>query len=733
MTLSSQAQTDTVVLNSTEFRFPETHPGRVFVVKKVVVNGQQGLRKDAEVPPPSAPSNAAAPGAIAGGGGVSRDAMGRVLKGGEYASRLARIRQAHALPTVAARNVGTEGLVTEAGNGHVARYQKSEDARFAIASNSPLIRSWRDLVRLEKAEREAVRKKYGTLGKTFNARVNALRDKDSLDVVIELEADHPGHVNGVTATLEERIQNARAWAKSRSRVAPSDFLRQRGLTEARVGQDKSSRRLAMAKASKAQLLELKDAPGVVSVRERKKPAVATIPGAAPTTHLDLIASAQNPAGSMVEYDGLAVATLESGLGNTYVYRLPGNMKPVAYEVGSWSPYPGGLSPHSEGTYHLLAAAATGHDKYHFNRWYFWEIQDSIVDHQISSLSSSWAWAWDDPTNEDSRAIDLLAITYPYSLISIPTGNLGGTYSSVAQTYNSLAVGNVQHYDLSHYQMDMEYVRWDSVLGFVPVFVPGTQWKNPNARYGSTNDWELPSLVAPGFTPDPYWGVTLEGVWFSNGVDWSPPGGSSLSSPITAAMGAHVMAAYPQGTSVRTPFAKAILLLTAQNVDSGYWAPGVQDSRDGAGTISGANAVHFADNAVTVFPNNDPEVSAIGSGYMTEYDFDHWNTVTHQYKVPSTIPSGKHLRVVLTWTSSPGYNVAENEISDLSLDVQTNSGWKTSDTWNSNTEIIDVSNSELTPNGTYSIGINPKIHRMASDGTDYLYYAIAWTWVKDHAD
>lgn len=739
MMISSHAQPDTVVLNSTEFRFPETHPGRVFVVKKVVVNGQQGVKKGVEATPSGQPTPSAAPSVLAGRA-EGRDALGRALKGadrGEYAARMARIQKMHRLPTLAARSAAREGLTTEAGQGQGpgVRYDRTRESKFGLVSNSPLIRSPQDLVRLEKAEREAVRKKYGALGKAFAARVSALKATDSLDIVVQLESEHPGYVNGVTAPLEERIRNARAWAQSRPKISSSEFLRQHGLKRSAFAREKAeSPRLAIARASKAQILALKQVEGVVSVREQKKPAVASIPHPAPLTHMDLIASAQNPSASMVEYGGLAIATMESGLGDDYVLRQPYYLRPISYEVGTWSPYPGGLSMHSEGMYHLLAEGARSHDKYHFNRYYFDGIRDSILEHQIGVLSSSWAWAWDHPENEDSRAVDQLAITYPYSFITLPTGNYGRDYPSVAQTYNSLTVGNVQHYDLSHYQMDFDYLGWDSVSGFYSIFVPGTQWKNPDARYGSSNDWELPNLVAPGFTPDPYWGVTIQDVFGDTlGTSWSPPGGSSLSAPIAAAMGAHVMMAYPSGTAVRTPIAKAILMLTSQNVDSGYWNPGVQDARDGAGTISGANAVNFAENAVTVFPDNDPEVSAISWGYMASWDFENASSVSYSYRVPSSIPSGKHLRVVLTWTSSPGYNVDENELSDLSLDVQSNAGWHSTDTWNSNVEIVDIDNSNLTPNGTYNIGVNPKIHRMASDGTEYLYYSVAWTWVKNHAD
>jgi hypothetical protein len=741
--ISAQAQPDTVVLNSTEFRFPETHPGRVFVVKKVVVNGQQSLKKGVETGNPAS-TGLSAPASAASVSKPKRDAMGRVLKSGEYAKRMANIQKAHRLPTVAARSGEKAGQATDASEGHL--FQMTENARFELISNSPLIRNAKDLVRMEKQERAAVWRKYGSLGAAFTERVSAMREGDSLDVVIELVQEHPGYLNSRTTTQEERIRNARAWVNARPIVSPRDFLALHGLKEAaRRGKPRPNARLAEARASKSQILGLKHARDVVSIIERKKPEVNSVGGPHSPLYTELYHAAYNPASAMAEYpySDIKVATMETGLGSGYVNRLPNDLKPVFYDSGQWTA--SGLhSVHSEGCYQLLAAGTRSMEKYHYNDDHVGNIQTRLLEDGINVLSSSLVGDWGSPSESDSRAVDNLAFIYPYPLVSLTAGNDGPDYAPDAQTYNSLIVGNVQHYDSSHYQMDFDYIRWDSVLGFLPVYVAGTQWKNPPAQYAYTRDWELPTLVAPGFGSDPYWGLHFPGVWTSStgvagcapGVDWCPPGGTSFSAPVAAALAAQIIGWAGQYASPnRITETKAILMLTAENVDGDYWKPHYEDSRDGAGTVSGANAVEFVRNAPYTHNEMGPHIRAMRSGYLSPEEFGDELFIAESLLVPATIPTGKHLRVVLTWTSSPSINAtpAVNEVSDMGLFVHSNYGWRYSETWNSNTEIVDLPNASLTPNGTYVIKVFPQVHRSASDGVEGTYYTLAWTWVKDHAD
>ena len=105
-----------------------------------------------------------------------------------------------------------------------------------------------------------------------------------------------------------------------------------------------------------------------------------------------------------------------------------------------------------------------------------------------------------------------------------------------------------------------------------------------------------------------------------------------------------------------------------------------------------------------------------------------------YAVPNPKPSGKHLRVVLTWDSNPVVGGGVNALSDLDLAVQYNGSTRYSSSWDNNVEVVDIASSEVTAGSSYSIDISPYSNRIPASGsrTNFFYYAIAWTWVKDAA-
>jgi hypothetical protein len=728
------SQSDTTVLNQTEFRFPETHPGEVFLVKKVILSPKGSLPKSAAVeasPSPSASlEKTSAPLA-------NRDLRGRFTQGGEYQKRMEQIRRKHGLPTLSAS-------VQEAGRPFKVpkNFRMPEGSRMAVTSNSPRIRSGQDLVALERAEREAVRRKYGALSPEFSRQVDAMKEGEEVEVSIELAIEHPGYINGMKATEQEMKANAQAWARAKPRVRGEDLVRQHGLRRLRPEQSINGRVLNV-KASREQIRSLAHVPGVVSVGRTVKPGVATwsVPGN-PWDLKDLLNSAYNPAGSM-EFSGyMNVATLEVGLRPEFFDSLPMGLRPISKRLHNFVGWPAGSAPHSEATYLLLAQGTPDSDHHHLapndtGGWY-WQAADSIINYEMTSISTSIIYPWRTPLVEDSRFVDNFAFVYPYPVFSFAAGNDGHDSVPYSLTYNSLIVGNVQHQNLSHYSVDFQ--GWDTILGIVTV--PNSQSKNPAPRYGSTRDWEMPSLIAPGHTPHPGNGMCDPYLRIAGGylnIYYCPGGGTSLSSPVTAALASNVRSA--RGTGYNMPNkpveVRAMLLLTAENVDSGYWNPASQDSRDGAGTVSGSNAVQFAKNAQTtgIYPDWSSVEEGISSDYFDSAYFDQGGSIERYYKyqVPQTIPSGKHLRAVLTWTSSPSLSTAENEISDLGLYVNNDNGWIGSDTWESNVEIVDVDNADLTPGQEYYIWVHPGTYRKSNGGPDQFYYTVAWTWVKDHAD
>ncbi len=182
------------------------------------------------------------------------------------------------------------------------------------------------------------------------------------------------------------------------------------------------------------------------------------------------------------------------------------------------------------------------------------------------------------------------------------------------------------------------------------------------------------------------------------------------------------------------------MATAQNVDRGYWISS-EDGRDGAGVVYGAGAVAFAQGHAWVSPYSLPAVDGIGDGEVDSIDFNNADPITFKIQIPNPKPAGKHLRVVLTWDSNPVLRTAVNNLSDLDLVVTDGGYWAMySESWEDNVEMVDVPNSIFSAGSVVDARILKQINRMPGDPgtyfgsrTNFFYYAIGWTWVKDHAD
>jgi hypothetical protein len=75
----------------------------------------------------------------------------------------------------------------------------------------------------------------------------------------------------------------------------------------------------------------------------------------------------------------------------------------------------------------------------------------------------------------------------------------------------------------------------------------------------------------------------------------------------------------------------------------------------------------------------------------------------------------------------------NWLSDLDLLVTNGSEGDASQSHNGNVEMVDISNSKFTAGSTVDARISKFIDRIPEGSREqYFYYAIAWTWVKDHA-
>jgi hypothetical protein len=237
------------------------------------------------------------------------------------------------------------------------------------------------------------------------------------------------------------------------------------------------------------------------------------------------------------------------------------------------------------------------------------------------------------------------------------------------------------------------------------------------------DREMPHIVVPGY---PHTGTTfattcLEGSGSLNcGTSWSAAIGNGMAASVIAADSR--MVSWPEKV-------RATLILTAQNVESGDWLVS-GDERDGTGVVSGSEAVSFAQNHSSVSLNNTAVVSGMHASSLYATDFG--SNKRFNFLVPNPKPSGKHLRAVLTWDSNPDVNAGTNALSDLDLIVQHNNGTSYSSSWDSNVEVVDIPAANLTAGSSYYIDVSAFMNRIPTTGTNYFYYAVAWTWVKDHA-
>lgn len=382
--------------------------------------------------------------------------------------------------------------------------------------------------------------------------------------------------------------------------------------------------------------------------------------------------------------------------------------------------PGSQTGHQDKCFKVLWNTAPSADFYYFHIGGMGDANfasgcQRVIDNSVQTVSYSYGVGDNPPQGPDhpqSLILDRQAYDWmgAYPVWAVPTANDGWELPPDRQPYNALIVGNVQHWNEEHFVLDAYS------LGC-------TQTDNP----GGT-DRELPHIVAPGATPSgPYMTIDcLPGFGYC---------GTSLSAPVSnglaaAALGADSRMAYwPEKV-------RAALILTAHNVEGGDWDQW-DDGRDGTGTVSGTDAIGFAQEHSTVFPgatygSGTPVKSGLCVGSLNSTDEN--SDLYFRAAVPSPLPSDRHLRAVLVWDSSPGDT--RNGLSDLDL-----YGWSdeypdgenySSTSWGSNVEVVDVW--DATTSGQ-APGF--QVHVWSTDfpagSESYIYYCIAWDWVRNHAD
>ena len=615
-----------------------------------------------------------------------------------------------------------------------------------LVSKSPRVNSDRDLVTLEDQDLKALRARYGGLDDFLIEKFASLKDNDQLDVVITLNSAPMVFLDKTKYSETELKDHSRKLAALPPKIGVDAIAQKYAITL----NGKMSKRKFHCRITKKTLKSLMLDADVAQISEyvEQKPLQAN------PAFTTLATSAYNPAASMpadARGQGVNAATYETGMTDDFRNCL-GNLTAGQVDINPFT------ISHSMETFKCLWQTANAANWWHRNSTTFDAAGDStyILDHALQSLSLSYAKSSCHigcdcgtvyslhpftATNPEFIEMDEWAYMWPYPVFSNPTANWGHEYESNWQGYNGISVGNVQHNNLNHYQQ--------------PVLVRpvcqgsdgANQSRNPQNRYGgptfrvadaiypyASGDREMPYIVVPGYTPTS--GIAMNDACLppNSSLPRTPLwAGTSYSAPTANGIAASVISSNyrMQGWPEKV---RAAMMVTAENVTDGYWNAntGGLDGLDGAGVVSGASAVAFARNHTAI---SDGHTNAVQDGMAGSSIYaSSWSsgsTLNFKALVPNPKPSGKHLRAVLTWDSNPVRTSGDNRLTDLDLDAYS-PGWIAgSHSWNGNVEMVDIPATSLTAGATVSLKISEVTNRMPANA--FLYYSIAWTWVKDHAD
>lgn len=567
-----------------------------------------------------------------------------------------------------------------------------------------------ELLRWEGIERQAHLGRNGQLSDELESRRTSMGSSEKVKVVIHLKYPQITYPDKTSYSEEELIASSLA----ASAMLPVTDLSTLELRHQMSGCERNGNGIEICDATKDQLESLKmdnDVGAIDAFHEERGASVELS---------TLAASAYNP-GSVPAGAGIGVhaATFEWGLNSTFVSCLGVSVTYDASTTGSQLDI-----RHTHAAFKSLVAAAPSATFYHRKTLTFDGSDDVnyLINNAIQTVSMSRERGGTSPyrsTNAEFLVMDDFAYRYPYPVYVNPTDNLGYQYEVNWQGYNGISVGNVRHTNGTTYEM-----------------ADCTQTKNPPPVYGSciagsgadcAGDREMPHIVVPGIpsTGSDFATTCLGGSGTVGcGTSWSAPVGNGIAADIIAADSR--LSGWPEKV-------RATMILTAQNVDGGYWVSGT-DGRDGAGVVSGSEAVSFAHSHTSVSVGNSAVEKGMGAGSMSAPDFSS-GSKRFNYLVPNPKPAGKHLRVVVTWDSNPVVGGTTNALSDVDLTVQINGTTRSSSSWDNNIEVVDVAAANVTAGGSYYIDVVPAINRIPASGsrTTFFYYAIAWEWVKDHAD
>ncbi len=595
----------------------------------------------------------------------------------------------------------------------IVRIHKVLDEKTGTVRLESQQRRWhgREIAAIQADREKWNRKPLGALDPRLGKTLRLAPRGPKVRVAITLRSPEVGHPDKTRHSLGELRDHSRNLQNLDPLVSWESFTSRHGINIS----ERKSRTRAQFEMTEEELQRIAFDPDVASITEERseKPMQS---GFAPVA--ELARSAYFP-GGVPTHAGLGVraATFETGLTSTYLNCI--GVVPARWD--GWDGNPVSLR-HAQSVFLALARSAPGANLLHRRSLNFHGADDIqyIIDNQVQVLSLSQTRGGINPyraTYEEFRVMDDFAYRFPYPVFVTGTGNDGYQYEINWQGYNALSVGNVRHIPVSGFEM-----------------AGCTQARNPRKTYGSClsgqgddcpGDRQMPHLVAPGISSS---GANFSDACFEGSGTLGC--GTSYSAPVAGGVAAAVIAS--DSRLVNWPEkVRAVLIATSANVHGGHWSHRA-DGWDGAGVISGMDAMAFARNHASVSPNNTPieEGMHAGSFYASDFTSDKRFFV----RAPNPLPAGRHLRVVLTFDSNPVLNQSVNALSDLDLTVRHNGGSDGSYSWDGNVEIVDVASSQLTPGGVYEIIVNPVSNRIPANArTQYFYWALAWTWARDSAN
>ena len=298
-------------------------------------------------------------------------------------------------------------------------------------------------------------------------------------------------------------------------------------------------------------------------------------------------------------------------------------------------------------------------------------------------------------------------------------------------YNCIITGGCVYTNNSYYEISEEtvYQKWSD--GKWRFGTDATHTETMNSLTGNTFDKEVPHVVGPSRTTCLGKGGSHKLHGFS-GVSAALPSLVGICADIISAC-EHAGHSY---MTHNTENVRTALLLTAENIDAGYWDPMV-DGRDGCGVISGYSAVQYAHEVSRKHESSPADTMGLAFYTIPNDQSKVGERLKFNVKAPLTFPEGKHLRAVLTWSCSINSNDdADKSLTNLDLELVDTSSGKVIDRCYSvedNIEVIDVPNHDLETGKAYSLEIVISNINFGNNPTEeFIKYSIGWTWVNDFA-